>query len=99
MSNQSYLCYQCAHPLAPSIGGAIQFRETCASCGVDAHVCRNCELFDPGAHHECRETSAEWVRDKEKANRCDYFRLSSRQSSGRDLKADSLAALDALFKK
>ena len=22
---------------------------------------------------ECRETQAEWVRDKEKANPCDYF--------------------------
>ena len=42
-------------------------------CGRDAHVCRNCRHHDPGAHHECREVQAEWVKYKDQANFCSEF--------------------------
>ena len=34
----------------------------------------NCAFYDAHAHNQCRETQAEWVRYKEEANYCDYFR-------------------------
>lgn len=63
------------------------------------HVCLNCAFYDQSSHHECRETSAEWVRNKEKANTCEYFKLNTDQRQSKDSKADAMAALDALFKK
>ena len=42
-------------------------------CGADLHVCVQCRHHDPGAYNECRETNAEPVRDRDRANRCDWF--------------------------
>ena len=38
-------------------------------------MCKNCTFYEPGAHWDCRETIPEAVRDKERANFCDYFKL------------------------
>ena len=55
------------------------FRNTvCPGCGRDLRVCRNCVFYSPGSHWDCRETIREAVRDKERANFCDYFRYSDR---------------------
>ena len=48
-------------------------RDTCPSCTADAKVCLNCRLYDKNSYHECVESQAEWVEDKEKSNFCDYF--------------------------
>jgi hypothetical protein len=45
----------------------------CTSCGKDLRVCKNCRFYLPGASNDCRETSAEPVKDKERANFCDWF--------------------------
>lgn len=47
----------------------------------------------------CRETIAEEVKDKERANFCDYFSLRPDAYLGRDGEASrsALAQLDALF--
>jgi hypothetical protein len=39
------------------------------------------------------------VRNKEKANTCEYFKLNADQRQSKDSKADAMAALDELFKK
>jgi hypothetical protein len=59
----------------------------------------NCDLYDAGAHHECRESSAEWVRDKERANRCEYFKPRFTPVNKGSSKSATLSALDELFKK
>ncbi len=46
---------------------------TCPQCGSDLHCCLNCRFYDPAKHNQCAEPQAEWVRDKESANSCDYF--------------------------
>jgi hypothetical protein len=92
-------CYHCTKPLGFATAAAVQFRDTCPHCHSDAHVCRNCQFYDAGAHHECRESSAEWVRDKERGNRCEYFRISATSDVGGTKKAAAIAALDDLFKK
>ena len=57
-----------------------------------------CEFYDKNSYNECRESSAERVVDKEKANYCDYFKLSGK-NSGVDPKQAALDALNSLFKK
>ena len=56
--------------------------DECPLCHADLHVCRACEFYESGAHNDCRESSAERVTDKERANFCDYFRISAK--SGHD---------------
>ena len=36
-------------------------------------MCLNCRFHDPNAYNECRESSAERVRERDRANRCEYF--------------------------
>lgn len=96
-------CHHCKKVIPIPISGGrpqLAFRESCPSCGSDLHVCLNCRHYDPGSHHECRESSAEWVRNKEKGNVCEYFTPATpRGDDGTQQAKDALAALDALFKK
>jgi hypothetical protein len=77
--------------------------DTCSSCGRPLHACRNCVFYDPKAYHECRETQVEWVRDKDAANFCDYFRpAGSGSAAGGQVtqrSEDARRKLDDLFKK
>lgn len=82
-----------------SFSDSIGFREECPHCGQDAHVCKNCEFYDQGSYNDCRETSAEVVREKERANFCDFFQGGSSGGGGATRKEDLLSAAEALFKK
>lgn len=77
-------------------------RDTCPRCDADLHTCRNCRHYDAGAHHECRENQAEWVRDKDRNNRCDYFDPGVAPAAGGARKpaaGGARAGFDALFHK
>ena len=91
-------CYHCSKAFELSANAQLGFRDTCAYCGKDAHICKNCKFFDEGSHRECREISAEWVREKEKANRCEYFKISNQNKDLSEKKIKALESLDALFK-
>jgi hypothetical protein len=66
-----FSCFKCGRTIdAPERVGT---RDTCPNCEADLHCCRSCRFYDPGKHNECAETQAEWVRDKEASNYCDYF--------------------------
>jgi hypothetical protein len=84
--------------LAPS--ERVAFRATCSDCGADLHVCKSCRFHDPGAQNECRESSSEWVSDRERANHCEYFAPSD-VGGGEAAKAADAAksVLEDLFKK
>lgn len=92
-------CHKCSAEIEVTALKPLGFRDTCPKCDSDAHVCRNCELFDERAHHQCRESSAELVRDKERANRCEYFSPRSAGATKKSSSAEHLAALEDLFKK
>lgn len=73
-------------------------RDECPKCRADARVCKNCKHYDPKVYNECRETAADVVREKDRANVCDYFQpgvAGAEQKSRQDL----LSAAEALFKK
>lgn len=76
----------------------VGIREECEACGEDVHVCRNCRFYDASAYNECREPSADVIREKERANRCDYFEAGGSFEAD-DKKDDLLSAAEALFKK
>jgi len=78
----------------------VGFRAECHQCRNDVHVCKNCDFYDPKVYNECRETSAEVVRERDRANYCEYFQPRSGSAGVGPSKEDMLkAAAEALFKK
>lgn len=93
-------CFACGSGVEIASGERIGFRESCATCGADLHVCRNCAHHDPTAYNECREPGSERVADRERANRCEWFRPAAEAGQGAGEARDTARAdLDALFKK
>ena len=45
----------------------------CSSCNAHLHVCRMCGHWDSQIRTGCKETRAEDIRDREKANFCEWF--------------------------
>jgi hypothetical protein len=74
-------------------------RDECTHCGADLRVCLNCNMYDKGSHHECREPSSDWVKEKDRANYCDYFMVKSGEMSTQSKAQDLKAQAEALFKK
>jgi hypothetical protein len=90
-------CWHCGNSLTALDYGR---QDSCAKCGRDTRVCKGCFHYDPTAHNECRESQADRVVEKEKANFCDYFRPRETGGSSSVPTRDALkAAADALFKK
>lgn len=93
-------CFQCGQTTEVATGERIGFRDECTRCGADLHVCRNCDHHDPSAYNECRESSAERVGDRDRANRCEWFRPGSVETGSDAGSSDTASAdFEALFKK
>jgi hypothetical protein len=90
-------CFSCQTSL--SFKDHIGRSEECLKCRADVRVCKNCEFYDAKVYNECRETSADPIREKERSNLCDFFRANQGARSGKNAQADLLAAAEALFKK
>ena len=74
-------------------------RDICPSCSSDIKCCKMCQFYDPKSYNECRESSADRVQDKEKANFCDYFKIGSQNTNPEKEREDAIAKAKALFKK
>jgi len=74
-------------------------REECSSCGADLHACKNCRFYDATAYNECREPSAERVKEKERSNFCDYFKFKAGCSANQAADNSWKNKLEDLFKK
>ena len=93
----STTCYHCGGELADNAFGR---GDRCPSCGADARCCRNCVFEEPSYRSECKETQAEPVSDRERANYCDYFRPRQGPApGGRPQDSGSRTAFGALFRK
>ena len=96
-------CFYCQETLKIFLEGKVQRSDQCSKCSSDLRVCKNCVFYDPSHQWECKEHIQENVKDKEKANFCDYFQLrqNSEAVKGGDLDKSSEAkkAAEALFKK
>lgn len=91
------ICFSCSKEI-PLIGN-VGRRDECPHCRADVHVCKNCDFYDPKVYNECRETQADVVREKDRANFCDYFTPRKGGSGAEDKRAALRAAAEALFKK
>ena len=69
------VCFSCNGDLSDLFH--ISRSTVCPHCGADVRVCLNCRFYDPGAHWECREDIPEEVKEKDRANFCEYFQLRS----------------------
>lgn len=97
MAQISLKCFHCGTEL--KYNDRVGIREECPQCRNDVHVCKNCSFYDAKAYNECREPSAEVVREKDRANHCDFFQAGSGSGGGGKSKEDLLKAAEALFKK
>ena len=89
-------CFSCG--TVHSFVDRLSLKEECEKCLGDLHCCRNCRFYDPGSYNECKESSSDVVRDKERANHCDYFKVGAGTFMV-DKKEELLSAAEALFKK
>ncbi len=94
MSEHLICCHFCHESW--SYSPPLSRRAECPSCHRDARICRNCRFYDRGAHHECREEQAEFVKEKEVGNFCSFFEPKNAQD-GRSEVAQAHERLKALF--
>lgn len=91
------VCYSCGTSLRQVLL-PLRRLETCPGCEKELHVCRMCEFYDTTVARSCREPIAEEVRDKTRANFCDYFQLRPSAYTPPGTEADvARNALDELF--
>ncbi len=85
-------CYFCQGEIQAPI-----YRSTeCPLCGKDCKICFNCEFYSESQHWECRESIREAVREKDRSNYCDFFKL-SKKGRVKDAKKTSVEAFNNLF--
>jgi hypothetical protein len=91
------VCWKCGASLA-DYTLPLRRLEECRACGAELHVCKMCEWYSTAVAKHCRETIAEEVKDKERANFCDYFkpRADAFIAAG-DATTKAKSELDALF--
>ena len=90
-------CFNC-HTKNSSMG-VVGFRDECLKCRNDLHCCKNCKMWDVKSYNECREPTADVVREKDRANYCDHFQPTDGSRNMNDEKDKLKAAAEALFKK
>jgi hypothetical protein len=71
MSN-SLECYRCGGSLA-DLSLPLRRLEECPHCTAELHVCAMCTHYVPAWAQACDVDDAPDVRDKTRANFCDYF--------------------------
>jgi len=91
-------CYRCGQSLA-ALSLPLSRRDECPQCRVELQVCRMCENYSPGLPDACIEDDAPEVREKDRANFCDYFRPSTNAYSSTEHDAERAAreSLGMLF--
>jgi hypothetical protein len=92
------VCWKCGNSLA-DLSLPLSRLDECKQCTAELHVCKLCEFYSTAVAKHCRETIAEEVKDKERANFCDYFkpRPDAYSTVKQDAAAKAKSDLDALF--
>lgn len=96
--SQGLVCWKCGTSIADLSLPLSRFDE-CRTCRASLHACRLCEFYLTTVAKQCREPIAEEVRDKERANYCDYFKpRAGAFVAGKDAEQErARAALESLF--
>jgi hypothetical protein len=86
-------CWKCGANLKP-VPLPLGRRAECPACRAELHCCRMCRHFAPGKARQCMEPMAEEVKDKTRANFCDWFQPARAAAPAA---APDRKALDDLF--
>ncbi len=91
-------CWKCGESI-DYLTLPIERLDACKACGAEIHVCKMCVDYDTSYAHHCREPIAEEVKDKERANFCDFFKPKPDAYVAHDTSEadESLTKLDDLF--
>ncbi len=94
----SLTCWKCGASLE-ALSLPLRRLDECKQCGAELHVCKLCEWYSTSVAKHCREPIAEEVRDKERANFCDYFkpRPNAYSNAAQSAAERAKAELDSLF--
>jgi hypothetical protein len=95
MQNSAH-CWKCGASLA-QLSLPLLRLDVCKQCGAELHACKQCQFYDVAVAKHCRETIAEEVRDKQRANFCDYFVLN--EQAFKPVAPPAKSALEELFGK
>ena len=92
------VCWKCGTSLE-HLSLPLQRLDECKVCHAELHVCKLCEWYNITVAKHCREPIAEEVKDKERANYCDYFKPvgDAYSNAGVTAAAKAKSQLDALF--
>jgi hypothetical protein len=66
------VCFKCGTAVELEKVGR---RDECPRCGNDLRVCLNCAFYDAARANACMEPQVEPVKEKDRANYCDFFRF------------------------
>lgn len=95
--NDELVCWKCGASLA-ELPLPLGRRAECLACRAEQHVCRMCRHYDTAKAKQCRETAADDVKDKTRANFCDWFQpRPGAHAPGKTGAGDAREKLDALF--
>lgn len=91
-------CYRCGYSLA-SLSLPLARLDECTQCRAELHVCRMCRHYDKSVVRACTEDDAPEIRDKVRANFCDYFKPSPDAGDSAEWQREqrARAQLGALF--
>lgn len=91
------VCWKCGANLE-DLPQPLGRRAECPACGVELHVCKLCRHFDTAKAKQCRELAADEVKNKTRANFCEWFQARPGAYSGSaGAPGGNRAALDSLF--
>ncbi len=91
------LCWKCGASLkdVPQPYGR---RSECLDCHAELHVCRMCRHYDTGKAKQCREPVADEIKDKNRANFCEWFQPETAPGPTRETpRVANRTRLDDLF--
>lgn len=91
------LCHQCKREIVLTVKTGR--RDECPFCNADIHCCLNCTFYDRTASKQCREPMTELMKEKNKANYCDYFQFAERLLENQAVAEKARKELDDLFKR
>ena len=96
MSNE-LVCWKCGASLE-DLPQPLGRRAECPACGAELHVCRLCRHYDTAKAKQCRELAADEIKNKTRANFCEWFQARAVAYAGSTSSASGgRSALEDLF--
>lgn len=93
-----FQCWRCGAVIVEDVA-LLRREEMCTACNADLKVCKSCTFYNPSVADACDEPIAAAVTNKERANFCDYYKMSTRafRRSASGMDSAERTQLDALF--